>query len=446
MNEEERGDVEETHYKLPYIGELTSKQLVLAIVGLALVLRLLWALAVPVVPVSDSAAYDAFAQNIAGGHGYGWEPGQLTAYWAVGPSAAYALLYWLFGHSYVPIVILNLFLGAASVHLVIRLGERYFDLRVGLLAGALLAIWPSQVQFTTVLASELQFTFLVLLGLYVWPRKDRNVWVAAVLAGIVLAAAAYVRPTGLLLPILFGGLTALRESSYLKQTACVTLCFVVMFALILPWSMRNKELFGEFVLISTNGGPNFWMGNNPETTGEYMSPPHFPGLNEAQRDNRLRDEAMAYIKAEPGAFVLRTLRKAVRLHSHESIGVGWNERGLAKRIPDGAIEMLKHMSSLYWLGMLALGLGGLGLFVKQQWPVRREHRLPEWLIELARLATNPAILIWAYFAAVHSITVVQDRYHFASIPFIAMLAGVALMEGAKWLGIHKANAGELAER
>lgn len=59
---------------------------------IALILRVVWGIAVPVVPVSDSNAYDLFAQNIALGHGFAWKPGELTAYWAVGTSAFYALL------------------------------------------------------------------------------------------------------------------------------------------------------------------------------------------------------------------------------------------------------------------------------------------------------------------------------------------------------------------
>jgi hypothetical protein len=35
-------------------------------------------------------------------------------------------------------------------------------------------------------------------------------------------------------------------------------------------------------------------------------------------------------------------------------------------------------------------------------------------------------MAWGYFAFVHAVTVGADRYHFPSIPFIAMLAGYAL--------------------
>lgn len=74
----------------------------------ALVLRAVWAFFVPVVPISDSNAYDVFAQNLA---------------------------------------------------------------RVAILTGALLSLWPSQIEFTTVVASELPFVTLLLVALWVWSNQ-----------------------------------------------------------------------------------------------------------------------------------------------------------------------------------------------------------------------------------------------------------------------------------
>lgn len=39
---------------------------------------------------------------------------------------------------------------------------------------------------------------------------------------------------------------------------------------------------------------------------------------------------------------------------------------------------------------------------------------------------HPVFGGWAYFTAVHAITVSGDRYHMPSSPFVVLLAGVAL--------------------
>jgi hypothetical protein len=40
---------------------------------------------------------------------------------------------------------------------------------------------------------------------------------------------------------------------------------------------------------------------------------------------------------------------------------------------------------------------------------------------------HPIVLTWIYFTVVYAVTAVQDRYHFPSHPFIAMLAAMAIM-------------------
>jgi hypothetical protein len=50
---------------------------------------------------------------------------------------------------------------------------------------------------------------------------------------------------------------------------------------------------------------------------------------------------------------------------------------------------------------------------------------------------HPALLAWAYFAFVHAATVGADRYHFPSIPFIAILAGIAIARFARVESVDK---------
>ena len=122
-------------------------------------------------------------------------------------------------------------------------------------------------------------------------------------------------------------------------------------------------------------------------------------------------------------FVARTALKLVRLHDRESIGIAWNGQGLAGRLPPYAVLGLKVASNVYWWVLLGLAVGGVGLLARRT----------GW-----RAALHPAIVTWVYFAAVHAITVVQDRYHLPSNPFIAALAGLAL---AAMLGGRRVRGG-----
>jgi hypothetical protein len=41
---------------------------------------------------------------------------------------------------------------------------------------------------------------------------------------------------------------------------------------VLPWTIRNYVQFNKFILVSNNGGVNFWMGNNPNAYGGFYFP------------------------------------------------------------------------------------------------------------------------------------------------------------------------------
>jgi 4-amino-4-deoxy-L-arabinose transferase-like glycosyltransferase len=379
------------------------------IILLGLFLRVLWAIAVPVDPVSDSYAYDTFARNLATGQGYGWKNNEPTAYWPVGTSAVYAIFYWILGHTYWPIVVFNLLLAVISIGGCIYLAELWFNRQIAIVTGLLLALWPSQIQFTTVLASELLFNALIVVALALWFSENLSLRSRVIWVGIVLAAASYVRPIALLMPILFLLWRYIKTQELFKTVTATLVMLVLMAGLIAPWSIRNTLEFGQFVTISTNGGANLWMGNNPASTGGYMDlPSEVNGMNEAQRDKYLKALATAHIKEKPLLFVFRTIKRTIDTHSRESIGVAWNEKGLIARYGNWILTPLKVINQIYWMAMLGLGLIGIVLMGHQY----------GWLTML----TSPMVLLWGYFAAVHAVIVAQDRYHFPSIPMIAILA------------------------
>jgi hypothetical protein len=396
-----------------------------AIVLLALVVRIAWGLAVPVEPLSDGLAYDTFARHLAAGMAYGWDGETPSAYWPVGTAFIYSLAYRLFHPElwgYSAVIALNVLAGTAIMGLGALLAARWFGGAAGLLTGLLLAFWPMHVQFTTVLASELFFTAFCLGGILAWPeRRDARL---LLLTGLLFAAAAYIRPTGLLVPAVLAGASVLRSGGIAAVAARWTAVTAVMLVAIVPWSLRNTEAFGEFVLISTNGGANLWMGNSPGTKGEYRPLPGNPAhLNEAEFDRLLKQEAIDFIRSDPLAFACRSAVRIVRLHERETIGIRWNIEGLRRVMPDRSIDLLKWGSQVYWLAVLGMGLAGVALLALRT--------------GISCTFSHPALLIWMYFTAVHAVTVHQDRYHFPVTPFIGALAAVATLAVWGWYHSHK---------
>jgi len=379
---------------------------------MALILRLVWGIAIPIIPVSDSHAYDVFAQNIAHGFGYGWVPNHPTAYWPVGTSAIYGGFFWLFGHDYTPIMLFQVVVGVAVVALAMSLARRWFGEAVAVTTGWILACWPLLIEYTTILASELFFVFFVLAAFWLASMPSRQWFTRAIVSGAALAAASYVRPIALIMaPLLFMKDAIESRHRLMALLACVV-AVVAMIVCILPWSVRNWQIFDRLVLISTNGGSNLWMGNNPKSGTGYMEPPTLDIPNEADRDKFFGQQAKEYIAQNPTAFIIRTFKKVISLHDRETIGIAWNENGIRQGLGQSMLSPFKIISSGYWWVILSAAIYGVFAFARN--------------FGLLRFLICPPIATWAYFTLIHVVTVAGDRYHVPSIPFVAMIAAYSL--------------------
>ena len=274
--------------------------------------------------------------------------------------------------------------------------------------------------YPTILASELPFLFLTLLSLDVWSNENVRPFRKGLGVGLLLGFAALVRPQALLLPLLFAFCAAasagMAWGTIRSQLQLLISVGVVMAVVIAPWTWRNYQLYGEPVLISTNGGITLWMGNTPGTDGRYMYvPEEFGALPENERARTMGRQAKAYIQQDPLGFLTRAVRKVVLLYANESVGVGWNADGIKQALGEPWVHGLKRFTQLTWMLILGLALIGVGATVRQQ----------GW----GRTLTSPFVLSILYFTAIHSVVVSQERYHLAFAGQMAILAAV----GAAWL-------------
>lgn len=389
-----------------------APRVLLAAVIAGFVLRAAWALLVPVVPVSDSVMYHEFAKSLANGRGFAFPDGTLTAWWPVGTSAAYAVLYKLFGEGPASIVAFQVLIGVGVVWLTGSLAAHYFGRTTGALAAWFTACWPLLIQFTTILASELLFVFLLLAALRIWCAHGLP-WLPRTLAwAVVLTGAIYVRPQAQPLLLLLPLLDAWRLRSVKGLLPAVAAACITAGLLLAPWALRNKHTVGGAALVSTNFGTNVWMGNNPASNGGYMPLPDLPFANEVERNRYFGQQALTFIRDNPLTFLKLCIRRFIMTHDRESIGVVWNEPGLRQALGGWVLMPLKAVSAFYWLALAAMAVAGAVVAL-------RRGRLA-WI--------HPMTLVPLMFVAIVVLTVGQDRYHIPVNPFVAMLAAFLLVQ------------------
>lgn len=88
----------------------------------------------------------------------------------------------------------------------------------------------------------------------------------------------------------------------------------MVFATIAPWTVRNYLVFNRFILISSNFGTNFIIGNSPATTPNngpaasvgvirIMEEANRLGLDEFERDKFYTKQALMFIQQNPKHYI-----------------------------------------------------------------------------------------------------------------------------------------------
>ncbi|HEX6974982.1 MAG TPA: tetratricopeptide repeat protein, partial [Vicinamibacterales bacterium] len=239
-----------------------------AIFVLALVLRLLhaWVLersVLGLVPIGDAIEYDAWAQRIAAGDWLGSE----VFYQAPLYPYFLAVLFKLFGHSLHAVRIVQSVLGAVSGVGVAWAGRRFFDERVGIMAGVLLALYAPAIFFDGLIQKSSLDLFLIAMLLALlgeFHARGGMRWI--VIAGVALGLLALNRENArVLYPVICVWLLT-RGTRRVRHAVVFTFAMLVV---LLPVGIRNYRVGGEFLVSTSQLGPNFYIGNNSGATGEY---------------------------------------------------------------------------------------------------------------------------------------------------------------------------------
>ena len=382
-------------------------------------LRILWAIIIPVEPVSDSIAYDTFARNLLDYGVFGWTADTPHAYWPPGTSLLYAALYWVFGVSYLPIVVFNIVLSCALILTSYRVAERLYSSNVAFYVACLIAFWPTMIMYATLLASELLYLTLTIAALDLWTSTTRSrYFLKMVCAGVLLGAATLVRPLALLLPLIFATCfwfrSGFKQQTLLEQARLATVAFVFLVCIVGPWTLRNYELFGEFIPVSTNGGITLWMGNAPGTDGRLMGlPDYVEDLPNHVQSRILQAEAIEHIKADPLGLITRAIPKFFYLYGNESVGAGWNYGGIEKQFGEITYTVMKRMTQGTWAIIFLCFVAGILV------QFRREP--------IYRAIACPFFVMVAYYTTVHLILVAQERYHMSFGSQIAVYAAIGFI-------------------
>ena len=372
---------------------------------------------VPVQMGSDAGWFFSRGLGIANGEGYS-EGGYPTAYWPVGYPGFLGILFFFFGQDQFVGQVANLLMAAATFFLQLGLTRRIFHSETtARLAVLFLAIYPNNIGYTAFLLTEVYFTFLLLLGTYLYIA--RYGWGGIFACGVVFGLATLTKPQVIFLPallILFRLLAHEGWSNLREHAVKGVIIYLIMAAVLTPWAVRNSQVFGEVVLVSTNGGATLLTGNNPSADGGYVEDDslviqrNFSVPDQVESDRRATKLAIGWIKENPGRFVELIPLKIWSLWSKD----GEAEWGYEAGYPHYQ-QYRPIFRSVRWANQVFYGfllVGALFAFI----PIVRNRQSLAW----------PWVLFgYCFMLYLTTISIVfsgQPRFHFPAMPWVIMYA------------------------
>lgn len=466
-----------------FLGDPRRERLaLLLLVLLAFVLRVVYVLQMQAsphfdAPIMDAAYHLEWARALAAGDSFGDGPFfRAPLYpWLLGT------LMRVFGDGLLLPRLIQCAFGAISTGLVYLVGREAFERRVGFAAAVLAALNWVLIYFDGELLIPTLAVPLNLFALWRTLRAGsdptpRN----AGLAGLAWGVAAIARPNVLLfMPFLAGWLWLRRSAGRTRLVLALTLGTL---APILPLTAYNAVAGDDCVLISSQAGINFWIGNNPQSDGSTAIVPgtrggwweghrDTVGLAETAQGRELKpSEVSGHYMSKGWGHVLSSAAPA---HWLWKLRLFWTDWELGN---NQEVRFFSHRYSslarvlpmpFAWLA----GLGLVGLVLALRGPCRSK-RFPVWGFVLVymlsviaffvcsrfRVPVLPPLMILAAFAGVRIFDHLRAR---RVAPFLILsLASAAICWGSGQLpasiktsdangflqlAAHSLQTGELAE-
>jgi tetratricopeptide (TPR) repeat protein len=380
-------------------------------------------------PTLDALYHDVWAQNIASGN---WVGGEV---FFRAPFYPYflAVVFKIFGHDYVIPRLIQHLIGAFSCILVYFLAKKLFNRKVAIVSSFLAAAYGIFIYFEDELLLDSFLVFFdILLILSLLKAKDIPKFSRWLVCGMVLGLSAITRPNILFcIPFVWLWIfLVFVKGKKLKETFAFCIIFLMGSALVIfPVTLRNYLVGKDFVLIASQGGINFLIGNNKDADGmsavyykEDWQYRDFEHIAQKQMGRSLKPSEISSFYYKKGIkFLGEEPGKAFQLWI-KKFYLFWNKFEVSN---NQDIYFFKRYSWLFRILPIGFWLvGPLGLWgMLLSMTVRKENA------DIRKSILLPIIFVFSYMFTV-VMFFVTARFRLPVIPFLIIFSAYSLV----WFG------------
>jgi 4-amino-4-deoxy-L-arabinose transferase-like glycosyltransferase len=356
-------------------------------------------------------------------------------------SYSMAGIFRLFGQSQLLIRILQIVIGSVSCVLAYAVAARCFAQTAGMLTGLLCALYWILAYFDAEFLMTVPLIFLALLGfILIFMAVERRSTALAGAGGLAFGLFGIARADILpFYPVLI--LWALRPAWQMGRKKAAWFLALLVIGCALPAALvtlRNKIVSGDTVVVASQGGVNFYIGNNPESNGMQAIVPHtratwWGGFEDsiaiAEKDAGRKltasdvsgywyGRAFEYVRREPLDWTRLMIRKTIAFFG--SVEVPNNDPYESKQDQFAVFRLVPmNFGVLFGLFLVSLPM--------MLWPRRFAGAQGAAISDMRQSFSRLIVL----FVAVYSVTMiaffVTGRYRVPLIPFIAIGSSLAIV-------------------
>ncbi len=370
-------------------------------------------------PIVDSKTYDEtagmFVQNKILGEKFFWQPFFYPFFLSV--------VYIFSGNSIIAAKVIQVLLGALTCALTYRLGEKIFGRRAGIVAGIITAFYGPMFFYDAELLATgwAVFWAVVIVSLFLEVKEKDKGW-HWFLLGLSSALGIITRPEFLLVFVAGCVWLWLRVPRELSLVPRFGPMFAGIALVLVPVSIAAAGATGRFSIMSSSGGLNLYIGNNPNYCETLTIRPgeewdklliklpsqHGKGRSVWDEDSFFKQQVMEYVKNQPFDFAKGLGRKALELVCSREIPRNLN------------IYMFGRWSRL--LHLLTWKADGFGFPFGFILPAAVLGVIFNW-----RRIPAPVLLFIVLYPLSIVLVFVAGRYKVPMVPILAVVAAAGLV-------------------
>ncbi|MCX6167730.1 MAG: hypothetical protein NTX65_00185 [Ignavibacteriales bacterium] len=340
------------------LNQISDEYLAWFFILISVILQIIIALYVKTEPIADSKFYLDHANRLFTTGYYLNEYNHPTAFWPIGLPALISLFQHINSDPILLVRFSNIIVSSIYIYTVDSFFRQSLSKKQRIIFLLLFVLYPNHLFSVNVILTDFPFAALLWIILNLISKKKLKIF-HFILIGILTASMTYLRPLGLVMPFVI--FILLFNNNKLRYAVKMTSVIVLtLFILLSPWIYRNYLVFGTPVIVATNGGFNFLMGNHKNSNGGV----NFDFNYSVENSNEPQEELKAYqtsfhdVIENPLQSILRLPKKIFYSYWRGDSSITWSLKKTSNTISPIFTSSIFFMTNFIFYAIISLSIAG----------------------------------------------------------------------------------------